>query len=46
MAKGVREPAWSGALRQARDLAARALVGLSRVAAPTVTHAQREEVRR
>ena len=30
MAKGVREPAWAGPLRQARDFAARALVGLNR----------------
>ncbi|NTU80571.1 MAG: serine carboxypeptidase, partial [Chloroflexales bacterium] len=46
MAKGVREPAWSGALRQARDLAARALVGLSRRGPVGEAPPQQEEVHR
>lgn len=46
MAKGVREPAWAGTLRQARNLAARALVGLSRGRSEHEAQPQREEVRR
>jgi predicted amino acid dehydrogenase len=46
MAKGVRESAWTGITRQARDLIARALVALSQRRGSTEAPHVREEARR
>ncbi|MEI8165094.1 MAG: serine carboxypeptidase [Chloroflexales bacterium] len=44
MAKGVREPVWASVLRQARDLTARTLVGLSQRGSQRKVQLQREEL--
>jgi hypothetical protein len=46
MAKGVREPAFAGVMRQARDLLAHALMALSQRRGPPEAHSVQEEAHR